>query len=116
MAKYRLVDQRGKKLRTYDPLEIVVRSANDPLLSILAETLQTVVQTAFRPAAEIEAATGLSHKQLLAFCKKHPSIRTQRPWERRLEVHAGDFLRVYRPAVDAGFKVPGPILDEYVAE
>jgi hypothetical protein len=52
-------------------------------------------RAAYLPAKAIRKATGMTHKQLLAFLRKHPSIRVKRPSRQRLYIHAHDFVACY---------------------
>jgi hypothetical protein len=120
--KYQLIDaDTGKPVRIFHPLEVFIRiviekSRNDPILiGLVADALiiaTTEARRVYRSAGEIEKATGMTHKQLLAFLRKHPAIKTCSPRRNRLDVDVADFMAVYRPSAEALFNRDTPILDD----
>jgi hypothetical protein len=93
--RYLLVDaDTGQRVETFDPLAIAL-AEGDPFK---ARLFMALADQAFTDAKVIESALGITHKQLLAVLKAHPSIPRYWPWERRLRAHLNAFLAAYRPA------------------
>jgi hypothetical protein len=76
-------------------------------------------ESAYRPANEFLRGAFDTPKKVTAALKKHPWIRRRKPSPQRLEIHAGDWMRMEGQRDAAGFDaldVPAKIVDEVVRE
>jgi hypothetical protein len=102
--KYNLIDETGKPLRTYHPLEIVVMSGAEPALTgAVMNFLVDFCNEGFVPLNALGNPKRRDNaKRLAKILSRHPEIRsrpaisprTGKPHPRRRDVLLADWLRV----------------------
>ena len=114
--KYELRDaDTGEKLRTYHPFEIILRKQLGPYADLF-DFLSELALAAFVPArALLGAEDSPFYAQRRSFLRRHPEIRRRQKGGRRLEIHAGDWLRAIGEEGPEGLSLnnlPAPLVDE----
>jgi hypothetical protein len=101
---FRLVDQTGAELPTYDPLTIAVASGDPFLCELLSELSRLAIDAdtaAYRPATDFVDAQHPNYKSIRSALAKNPWVRNRRPLSpvtgrpdpHRLLLHAADWVK-----------------------